>query len=259
MSLRLSPALSGSARLTPSPPALRRTIYRRTITENHPWLRCVHGGVHAGSFSALLLCSLAIVLAGCSGTGPVTKSDSAAKLRDATDFFERQDRPRDAEKLIREALDRYQQNGDRLGAAYAYRTYGFFFRSSAVEGKWGDHYRRNGFLDPSASFDTRYEKSIEYLEKARNIFADYKRFDALTTVNLNIGFTYEAMGYGEAACQAFDRSIENNRDNLQFAKASVALPQGFATYEEFLRPHLERAGCLERHDRPYRRHVVRAA
>ena len=64
----------------------------------------------------------------------------------------------------------------------------------AIEGKWSKHYRDNGFLDKSASFDARYGKSIEYLEKARIIFADYKRFDALTNVNLNMGFTYEVMG-----------------------------------------------------------------
>lgn len=210
-------------------------------------------------YPALLLYSLTVILAGCSATGLVVRSDPAAKLRDATDLFDRQDRPRNAEKLISEALDSYRKNDDRLGVAYAYRTYGFFFRSSAVEGRWSEYYRKNGFLDKSARFDDRYEKSIEYLEKARTIFAEYKRFDALTTVNLNIGFTYEAMGYGDAACQAFDRSIENNRDNLQIAKAGVALPQGFATYEEFLKPHMERAGCLEHHEHPYRRHVVRAA
>jgi tetratricopeptide (TPR) repeat protein len=211
------------------------------------------------SFHALLLCALAAVLAGCAGAGFVAKSDPAAKLHDASDLFERQGRPLFAEKLIREAIVSYEGTDNELGLANAYRTYGFFFRSASVEGNWSEHYRKDGFLDKSATFDGRYEKSVEYLEKARKIFADYKRFDALTTVNLNIGFTYEVMGYRDAACEAFDRSVENNRDNLQISRARVALPQGFATYEEFLAPHRQRAGCFEWRKHPRRNNAVQVA
>jgi tetratricopeptide (TPR) repeat protein len=210
-----------------------------------------------GLFPRLLIGGFIAVLAGCAGVGTVATSESAAMLREATDQFERQNNPRTAEKLIREAMERYQQNDDQLGLANAYRTYGFFFRSAAVEGKWAGHYRENGFLDQSASFDTRYEQSIAYFEKARVIFAKYKRFDALTTVNLNIGFTYEAMGYQGAACEAFDRSMESNRETLQPSQAKVVLPQGVSTYEEFLAPHLQRAGCSEQHK--HGRKVVQAA
>lgn len=211
-------------------------------------------------FHALLLCVLSVIFAGCGGVGFVAESDPAAKLRDAKDLFDRQDRPLIAEKLIRDAIESYQQANDQLGLANAYRTYGFFFRSPAVEGQWRKYYLENGFLDKAASFDDRYGKSIEYLEKALAIFTKYNRFDALTNLNLNIGFTYEVMGYGEAACEAFDRSLENNRDNLrQISKAKVALPQGFASYEEFLAPHKERAGCLARHNHPLRKYVVQAA
>jgi tetratricopeptide (TPR) repeat protein len=207
--------------------------------------------------SVLLMGGLAAVLAGCASVGSVATSDSAAMLREATDQFERRDNPQTAEKLIREAMERYQTNNDQLGLANAYRTYGFFFRSAAVEGKWAGHYRENGFLDKSANFDTRYEQSIAYFEKARIIFAKYERFDALTTVNLNIGFTYEAMGYQGAACEAFDRSMQSNRETLQPSQAKVILPQGVSTYEEFLAPHLQRAGCSEQHKGG--RKVVRAA
>ena len=66
-------------------------------------------------------------------------------------------------------------------------------------------------------------------------------------MNLDIGFTYEAMGYQDAACEAFDRSTESNRENLQTPRAKVVLPQGFSTYEEFLAPHRQRAGCGKQH------------
>jgi len=208
---------------------------------------------------ALLSYALWAVLAGCAGVGIVAKSDPAGKLVQASELFEQQDRPLPAEKLIQEAIVSYETTSNELGLANAYRTYAFFFRSASVEGNWSEHYRQNGFLDKSATFDGRYEKSVEYLEKARKIFADYGRFDALTTVNLNIGFTYEVMGYSGAACEAFDRSAQNNRDNLQGSRAKVALPEGFATFEEFLAPHRERAGCDEWHKHPRRSNPVQTA
>src|SRR3989442_11453492 len=156
-----------------------------------------------GSRLFSLRCFFLIALTGgCAGVGVVATSDPAAKLRDAGDLFDRQDRPLIAERLIREAMDIYQANNDQLGLAEAYRTYGFFFRSPSIEGKWNNYYRANGFLDRSATFATRYAKSIEYFEKARTIFAASTRYDALTNVDLNMGFTYIAAGNTPAACQA---------------------------------------------------------
>src|SRR5438094_2651181 len=104
-----------------------------------------------------LLLSL-LAFAGCAAFGVPATSDPAGKLRDATALFDRQDRPLPAERLIREALEVYQRNGDQLGVAEAYRTYGFFFRARSVGGKWSKFYRDNGFLDRSETFDTRYMK-----------------------------------------------------------------------------------------------------
>jgi tetratricopeptide (TPR) repeat protein len=186
----------------------------------------------------------AIALVGCAGVGVVGTSDPATKLNDAGDLFDRQDRPLIAERLIREAIDIYQSNKDQLGLAEAYRTYGFFFRSPSIEGKWSKYYRENGFLDRSATFNSRYANSIEYFERARTIFAANNRFDALTNVDLNMGFTYVAMGNGAAACQAFEKSLESNRENLrQNPTAKPALPKGFPSYEAFVADRKKRYGC----------------
>ena len=134
---------------------------------------------------ALLFSLLAFT--GCAAIGVPATSDPAGKLRDATALFDRQDRPLPAERLIREALEIYQKNDDQLGVAEAYRTYGFFFRSASINGKWSKFYRDNGFLDRSATFDARYIKSIEYFEMARAIYSAHQRFDALTNVDLNTG------------------------------------------------------------------------
>lgn len=196
------------------------------------------------TLASIVFAAALLGISGCAGFGIVATSDPAAKLIDAGDLFDRQDRPLPAERLIREALEIYQKQDNQLGVAEAYRTYGFFFRSPSVEGKWSKYYRQNGFLDKSATFATRYAKSVEYFEKARAIFAEHKRFDALTNVDLNMGFTYVAMGNTRAACQAFDRSFENYRDNLrQTPGARPVVPKGFVSYEEFLADRKERYGC----------------
>ncbi len=196
------------------------------------------------TFAVVGLVGAIYCFAGCAGVGISATSDPAVKLNDAGDLFERQDRPLPAERLIREAIEIYQERNDQLGLAEAYRTYGFFFRSPSIEGKWSKHYRENGFLDKSTTFETRYAKSIEYFEKARAIFVEVKRFDALTNVDLNMGFTYVAMGDRDAACKAFDRSLESYRENLRVtAGAKPVVPRGFTSYEEFLADRKKRYGC----------------
>jgi tetratricopeptide (TPR) repeat protein len=164
---------------------------------------------------ALAVFASLLIVAGCASIGVPATSDPAMKLRHAVDLFDKQDRPALAERLIREAIDIYSTPTDQLGLAEAYRTYGLFFRSASVSGKWSNFYRSNGFLDRTACWDCRYAKSIEYFEKARTIDTDQQRFDGLTNVNLHMGFSDELMGNSEAA----------------------------TTYEEFLAPHRSRVGC----------------
>ena len=204
----------------------------------------------------LSLCVIAFLWGGCAGlrgTDPIP--DRQSNLRDAAELYEHEDRPVFAERLIRETLDAYAKSDDELGLAESYRAYAYFLRSQAVESK-RQYFRENGFLDPTVSFETRYERSIDYLDKAREIYERYGRFDALTNINLNIGFTYEVLGNAEAACRAFDRSLENNRDGLEHnARVKLGLPKGFASYEEFLAPHRQRVGCdtLHKHRGKQRR------
>jgi tetratricopeptide (TPR) repeat protein len=186
---------------------------------------------------------LPLLLAGCAAMFVPRTSDPAGKLRSATALFDKQGRPLPAERLIREAIDIYMQKNDELGLAEAYRTYGFFFRSPSIE-KWSKVYRENGFLEKSATFESRYANSVEYFEKARAILAQHKRLDALTNVDLNLGFTYELMGDKRAACQAFDKSLESNREfRRENPNATIELPRGVNSYEDFIAPHRTRAGC----------------
>ena len=188
--------------------------------------------------------AVSIALGGCAAATNKNEPDLAAQLHDAEQLYEEQGNAVRAEMLIWETMEAYRSKGDQLGLAEAYRAYGFFLRAQAVEGQWIEHYKTAGFLDPSVTFDIRYEKSIQYLERARTIYTAYGRYDALTNVNLNIGFTYEVLGNPEAACWAFDNSISSNREGLErHAKLQIRLPKGYANYEDFLEPHRKCVGC----------------
>jgi tetratricopeptide (TPR) repeat protein len=197
------------------------------------------------SIGRALATAILIALAGCAGVGIFATSDPAAKLRDARDLYSRQDRPLPAERLIQEAIEIYQANNDQLGLADAYRTYGIFLSSESVRaGRSSRFYMESGFLDKSVGYFSRYAKAIEYFEKAGAIFLEHKRFDALTNVNMNMAFTYDWMENKEAACRAFDRSLENDRDNLaQNPSATIVLPKAFKTYDEFVAHQKKRSGC----------------
>jgi len=196
------------------------------------------------------LCVFACIGTGCAGMGSTHSTvHPQADLRDAEQLYEHENQPATAERLIRATIDACAARDDEIGLAESYRAYAYFLRSQSVESN-SQYFRQYGFLDRSVAFETRYEKSIDYLNQAREIYERHARYDALTNINLNIGFTYEVLGNAEAACRAFDRSLENNHDALeQNARVSIGLPKGFASYEEFLAPHRSRVGCdnLHRH------------
>ncbi len=181
----------------------------------------------------LLGLTLTIILIGCSGVGVISSSDPKVKLTDAEHLFEEQGRPLIAERLIREAIGSCESTADQACLGEAYRVYGSFFKSRSVR-LW-NKYREHGFLDNSATFDSRYEKSVEYFKKSREVFTSLQRFDALTNVNLNLGFAYAIMGDPIQACRAFDESAANNRENLRLnPNVKVVLEKGFSSFEEYL-------------------------
>jgi tetratricopeptide (TPR) repeat protein len=191
----------------------------------------------------LIVLAILFFLSGCSGFLVFASSDPSVKLSDAGYLFDEYGRPLIAERLIREAIDIYQEQNDEVGLAEAYRVYGFFFRSRSIE-KWNEFYRKHGFLDKAASFDGRYQKSIEYFEKSHSLFHKYAKYDALTNVNLNMGRTYMLMNNRDKACTAYEESLENNRQNLTLnPEAKIALPAGYATYEDYISAVKKRAGC----------------
>lgn len=154
-------------------------------------------------------------LAGCAAAFVPDTSDPHEKLKWAGGLVHMGSRPLPAEWLIQEAITIFAERGDEVGLAAAYRVYGSFFASPAIE-QWRRWYSAHGFRDKTATVDNRYTKSIEYFQRAVDIYTRYHRTDWLTYVYLNMGRTYEAMGERDPACHAFEKSAENHAATAHF-------------------------------------------
>ncbi len=179
---------------------------------------------------------------GCAAMLVMATTNPDQKVRDAYMLFDQQYRPLPAERLIREAIARYQTRNDELGLAEAYRVYGFFFRSAALE-KWQKFYESQGFYETNATFSNRYEKSIEYFEKSAALFEKHGTYDKLANVYLNMGFTYEFANQKSQACSAYKKSlIASDRFMKDHPGDLLNLPEGYSTYKEYIDRCLEENG-----------------
>ncbi|MHC8310935.1 hypothetical protein ACYZUC_15125 [Pseudomonas sp. GT1P32] len=189
--------------------------------------------------------TLAVVisaLAGCSAVGVVSSSDPHQKLADADALLD-QNRPLPAERLIVEALAICKTTSDPLCFADAYRTYGLFFMSPTLR-QWETHYTTNAFLEPDATFATRYVKSNEYFEKSRAIYAQAGQFEVVTNINLNRGFAYEMAADTRLACQAYNDSLNASKENSRLKPgAIIQVPAKYGTFENYIAIQKSRAGC----------------
>lgn len=190
----------------------------------------------------MLLAGSAILLAACTTATTRFSDDPAVKLEQATDLFQNKDRPVAAERLIREAIRGYEAKGDQVGIADGYATYGSFFRSHAVAVA-EEKYRKDGFLDPTADFDRRYAKALEYHIKARDIYASKNRHDRLAGVYIAIAADNSIVGRKQAACAALDQSMASYRQVQQDPKARVSVPENFKTFDDYWRSLRKDARC----------------
>ena len=197
----------------------------------------------------LLLNSLAL-LGACAGVGIVATSDPLVKLNDAQHLFLRQNRPLPAERLIREAIVIYQERNDPHGLGNAHREYADLLRSPAVA-RWEKVYRRDGFLDKSITFDNRIEKAAElyrqalaYYQRAEQQHREAGRYDALTNVYFNMGWSSSVLGERDKACGYYDRTVEAYRENIRRnPSAKPHVPAGAGSVEDYVASAKRDAGC----------------
>lgn len=176
-----------------------------------------------------------LFLVGCAGVGMVATSDPLQKLNDANDLYMRQDRPLPAEQLIQQAMAIYQERNDPQGLGHAHREYADLLRSRSITGKWQNHYRANGFLDKSVTFDNRlakalehYSRALEYYVRAETKLSEENRFDALTNVYMNMAYSSSQLDDREKACALYDKALDAYVENIRRnpgAKTYGAIPK----------------------------------
>ncbi len=161
-----------------------------------------------------------LLLVGCAGVGIVASSDPETKLSDANYLFKNENRPIPAERLIREAIDIYQERNDTRGLGNAYREYGELLKSDSIE-RWETVYRRDGFFDRSVTYENRYAKSAEYVTKAleyysqaEKSFSDSKTYDALSNVYFWMAWSWYLLNDHEKSCVYFDKSKDAYDQNM---------------------------------------------
>src|SRR5258708_6268973 len=175
------------------------------------------------SMLLILTLSSSLLVIGCAAAVVPYTKDPQKKLVNAKDLFDFQDRPLPAERFIAEAIDSFKKSNDEVGLADAYRLYGLFFQSEAVD-RWGNIYRKQGFLDKTATFDGRKNRALGYFEEARALYSEHHVYDRLTNVDLNMGFSFERNHQLPEACKAYDRALEDYKKNInedQIGRAHV--------------------------------------
>ena len=194
--------------------------------------------------------AVCLVLAGCAGVGIVATADPLTKLNDAAVLFTQKNRPVPAEKLINEAIDIYQREGDAHGLGNAYREYGDFLTSPAVV-SWESQYRRDGFLDKSIDYDNRlakakefYRSALENYERAAVARRKAEQYDALTNVYFNMALVRLKLGEATQACEDYDHTVQAYSENMRRNPAARPIHlAGFRDLPEAVADAKQRAAC----------------
>lgn len=189
---------------------------------------------------------LALLLAACAAPREeeieTRVENPAEKLLLAGWYYEERNRPRPAERLMREAIEIYEATGDRLGLAHAYRSYALFLRSDAVR-RAAEIYTEEGFLDPGITFDNRLAQSIAYLERAIGLYEQEAAYGWVINAQLQLGFGHHFQKQTAQACAAFDRSLEVYQEHRASTEAVIRLPPGESSYESFVAAMKKQSGC----------------
>jgi hypothetical protein len=186
----------------------------------------------------------AVLVMGCSAAGVFYSSDPATQLSNAAGLFDIQGRPLPAEQLIVDAIDTYRKSDDQAGLAEAYRVYGLFFRCRALaQPAYAAHYREKGFLDKSATYDTRYEVSLHYFGMAESIYKAKGQYDKLSNVYFHMGDVRILQGNSSAACHYYDESLSAHAKFLEENPGSTVDPGSKKSFEQTLAGAKKYAGC----------------
>lgn len=182
-------------------------------------------------FSILLL----LVLSGCSAIGVVATADPYKKLAQA-EQLKQAGRIGVARRLILEAEEIFEQQGNSMGLAEVYRSYGFLIRMYEEDVITDlDVSGTSRAPENDDSDDKRMDKSIEYFQKSLAIVKENKRYDKAANLHYSIGVSHHFAGRLDEACLAFDTSLEAHRKSNRINPGQdVVLPSGVESFAELI-------------------------
>jgi hypothetical protein len=195
------------------------------------------GRLHLAGVAMVYVC-----ISACAAMGVVATSDPTKELGNAVALFDH-DRPLPAERMIVDAIAQCQKTNNPVCTAEGYRVYGLFFQSTSVT-QYKFQYQKYGFIDTSATWDTRYQTSIAYFRKAAVIAQDMGHYDMLSNIHFNIGRDFVYLRDPDSACTELAQSL-NAHEEFQRTNsgASVALPNGQRSFEDTISDIGRRIGC----------------
>ena len=133
----------------------------------------------------MTLILLLSVITGCTGIGFVATSDPHKKLAQANSLME-QDRLLLAKDVIAQALDIFKKEGNELGMADAYFTYGNLYKRSS---------------------DRTYKKSISNYENAIKLFEKHGEITGVSKSLVGIGNAYALRGDNKNECKYYSEAL----------------------------------------------------
>jgi tetratricopeptide (TPR) repeat protein len=178
-------------------------------------------------------------LTGCAAFGVPYTSDPGKKLRDAYMLMDDQCRPLAAERLIGEALDSYRTNGDELGMAEAYHTFGNLYKFNCYHTKW-----EKQLLETTGTHEKAYERSRENFQKAAELYEKHKDFMGVSQSYFGIGNVYGIQGDKQRACAFYDKSLAiYNEGKAQNPNARINILTGFRDFPTMIQGFKNENGC----------------
>ena len=179
-------------------------------------------------------------IAGCTAFGVVATNDPYEKMAQANRMEDR-GRIAVAQRLMRESIEIFEQSGDQLALAEAYRRYAFSVRVNGEDTI--TRYGGAGSAVPTNK-DGRQDKSIAYFEKSLSIFEAHGKHDMAANLHYNIAGSHQFAGRPSEACIELDKSLESHRKAMQANPTGVVdLPSGVATFTEFIDRARAESGC----------------
>jgi hypothetical protein len=184
------------------------------------------------------------LVAACAAVGVPHTNDPTEKLNYAR-LLLRDGRPLPAERLIGESLEIFQSRGDRGGVASAQHAYAWFLAGDHIEPLAG-FYRKNGFRNSPANFDSRRQEAVKYFELAATGFAAAGKYADATNAYLDLAVTQSSDGNLGPACRAFSESLKSYYTYLKRdPNPEVRVPKGYISFEDFVITPAAVAGCPE--------------